>query len=50
MNEILLLVEGQGRVSLNKPTLELFRGGPHLAKDLGIEASAVVVGDESSPL
>jgi len=49
MNEILLLVEGQGGLP-NKPTLELFRGGCDLAKDLGIEASAVVVGDESSPL
>ena len=49
MSEILLLVEGQEGVP-DKKTLELFRGGSDLAKDLGIGVSAVVVGDETSPL
>ncbi|HSO72957.1 MAG TPA: electron transfer flavoprotein subunit alpha/FixB family protein, partial [Thermodesulfobacteriota bacterium] len=49
MSELLLLVEGKEGVP-DKPTLELFRGGGDLAKDLGIEASAVVVGDETSAM
>jgi hypothetical protein len=39
MSEILLLVEGQEGVP-DKKTLELFRGGSDLAKDLGIGVSA----------
>jgi electron transfer flavoprotein alpha subunit len=49
MSELLLLVEGKEGLP-DKPTLELFRGGSDLAKDLGIGASAVVIGDETSPL
>jgi electron transfer flavoprotein alpha subunit len=49
MNEILLLVETKEGV-LDKTTLELIRGGSDLATQLGIGASAVVVGHETSPL
>ena len=49
MNEILLLVEAK-EGELDKKTLELIRGGSDLATQLGIEASAVVVGHETSPL
>ena len=49
MNEVLLLVEAK-EGSLDKKTLELIRGGNDLAKDLGIGASAVVVGHETFPL
>jgi electron transfer flavoprotein alpha subunit len=49
MSEILLLVEAK-EGSLDKMTLELIRGGTDLAKDLGIAASAVVVGSETSAL
>jgi electron transfer flavoprotein alpha subunit len=49
MSEILLLVETKAG-SLDKKTLELIRGGTDLAKDLGIDTSAVVVGDETASL
>jgi electron transfer flavoprotein alpha subunit len=49
MSEILMLVEGQEGCP-DKKTLELFRGGRDLAKELGIGASAVVVGEETSAL
>lgn len=49
MSEILLLVEAK-EGSLDKTTLELIRGGSDLAKDLGIDAAAVVVGNETTPL
>jgi electron transfer flavoprotein alpha subunit len=49
MSEVLLLVEAKEGL-LDKKTLELIRGGSDLAKDLGIDASAVVVGHETSPL
>ena len=49
MSEILLLVEGQEGLP-DKKTLELFRGGSDLAKELGIAVSAVVVGDETASL
>lgn len=49
MSEILLLVEAKEGL-LDKTTLELIRGGSELAKDLGIDAAAVVVGNETSPL
>ncbi len=49
MNEVLLLVEAKEGL-LDKKTLELIRGGNDLAKDLGIGASAVVVGHETFPL
>jgi electron transfer flavoprotein alpha subunit len=49
MGEILLLVETKEGL-LDKKTLELIRGGSDLAKDLGIDASAVVVGHETSSL
>ena len=49
MSEILILAEGLGDAP-DKKTLELFRGGSDLAKDLGIGASAVVVGEETSAL
>ncbi|MBN2123500.1 MAG: electron transfer flavoprotein subunit alpha/FixB family protein [Deltaproteobacteria bacterium] len=49
MSEILLLVETK-EGSLDKMTLELIRVAGDLAKDLGTGASAVVVGDETSPL
>jgi electron transfer flavoprotein alpha subunit len=49
MSEILLLVETKAG-SLDKKTLELIRGGSDLARDLGIETSAVMVGDETSSL
>jgi electron transfer flavoprotein alpha subunit len=49
MSEILLLVETKEGL-LDKKTLELIRGGSDLAKDLGIDASAVVVGHETSSL
>ena len=49
MSEILLLVESKEGLLDNK-TLELIRGGSNLAKDLGLDASAVVVGHETSSL
>jgi len=49
MTELLLLVEGKEGVP-DKPTLELFRVGTDLARDLGIEASAVVVGENTASL
>ena len=49
MSEILILVEAKEGLP-DKPSLELIRGGSELAKDLGIEASAVVVGFETSSL
>jgi electron transfer flavoprotein alpha subunit len=49
MSDILILVESKGG-ALEKMTLELIRGGSALAKDLGTDASAVVVGDETSAL
>lgn len=49
MSELLLLVEAKEGL-LDKTTLELIRGGSELAKDLGIDAAAVVVGNETSPL
>jgi electron transfer flavoprotein alpha subunit len=49
MNELLLLVESKEGLP-DKTTLELIRGESDLAKDLGIDASAVVVGDETSSL
>jgi len=49
MSELLLLVEAKEGL-LDKTTLELIRVGSELAKDLGIDAAAVVVGNETSPL
>ena len=49
MGEIVVLVEAKEGLP-DKKTLELIRGGIDLAKGLGIGASAVVVGDETSPL
>jgi electron transfer flavoprotein alpha subunit len=49
MSEVILLVEAKEGL-LDKKTLELIRGGSDLAKDLGTDASAVVVGHETSPL
>ena len=49
MSELLLLVESKEGLP-DKTTLELIRGASDLAKDLGIEASAVVVGHEISSL
>jgi electron transfer flavoprotein alpha subunit len=49
MNEILVLVDSKEGLLENR-TLELIRGGSDLAGDLGIEASAVVVGDDTSAL
>ena len=49
MNEVLLLVESKGGLLDNK-TLELIRGGSDLSKDMGLDASAVVVGHETSSL
>jgi len=49
MSELLLLVESKEGL-LDKTTLELIRVGSELAKDLGIDAAAVVVGNETSPL
>jgi electron transfer flavoprotein alpha subunit len=49
MSDLLILVESKGG-ALEKMTLELIRGGSELAKDLGTDASAVVVGDETSAL
>jgi electron transfer flavoprotein alpha subunit len=49
MSEILLLVESKEGL-LDNNTLELIRGGSNLAKDLGLDASAVVVGHETSSL
>ena len=49
MREILLLVESKEGL-LDKQTLELIRGGSGLAKDLGLDASAVAVGDETASL
>lgn len=49
MSEVLLLVEAKGG-SLDAKTLELIRGGSDLAKDMGIGASAVVIGHETAPL
>jgi len=49
MSELLLLVEAKEGL-LDKTTLELIRAGSELAKELGIDAAAVVVGNETSPL
>lgn len=49
MSDLLLLVEAKEGL-LDKTTLELIRGGSQLAKDIGIDAAAVVVGNETSPL
>jgi electron transfer flavoprotein alpha subunit len=49
MSDVLLLVEAKDG-GLDKKTLELIQGGIVLAKDLGIEASAVVVGNETLQL
>ncbi|MBW1672289.1 MAG: electron transfer flavoprotein subunit alpha/FixB family protein [Deltaproteobacteria bacterium] len=49
MTELLLLVEYK-EGQLEKMTLELIRAGIELAKELGIDASAVVVGGEISTL
>jgi len=49
MSEVLLLVEAKDGV-LDKSSLELIRGASGLARDLGINASAVVVGHETSAL
>jgi len=49
MSELLLLVESKEGL-LDKTTLELIRVGSELAKDLGTDAAAVVVGNETSPL
>jgi electron transfer flavoprotein alpha subunit len=49
MSEILILVEAKEGL-LDKKTLELMGGARDLARDLSIEASAVVVGHETSPL
>ncbi|MFZ7111095.1 MAG: electron transfer flavoprotein subunit alpha/FixB family protein [Desulfatiglandales bacterium] len=49
MSEILLLVESK-EGSVDKMTLELIRGATDLAKQLGLQTSAVVVGNETAPL
>jgi len=49
MDELLILVEAKEGLLDNK-ALELMRGGSDLAKEMGIEASAVVVGEKISPL
>lgn len=49
MSEVLLLVEAKDGVLDNK-TLELIRGGSDLARESGMDASAVVVGHETSTL
>lgn len=49
MSEVLLLVEAKDGV-LDKTSLELMRGGADLARDLGADASAVVVGDDTASL
>ncbi|SPF39800.1 electron transfer flavoprotein, alpha subunit [Syntrophobacter sp. SbD1] len=49
MSEILLLVESKDGV-LDKKTLELIRGASGLGKELGIGASAVVVGNQTAQL
>jgi len=49
MSELLLLVESK-EGQLDRMTFELIRAGSDLAKDLGIEASAVVAGHETGPL
>jgi electron transfer flavoprotein alpha subunit len=49
MSEILLLVETKEGLP-DKKTLELIQGGSDLARDLGIDLSGVVVGDETTPL
>jgi electron transfer flavoprotein alpha subunit len=49
MSEILLLVESKEGL-LDNQTLELIGGGSNLAKDLGLDISAVVVGHETSSL
>lgn len=49
MSDVLVLVETKEGL-LDKKTLELIRGASGLAKDLGVSASAVVVGSETSPL
>jgi len=49
MSEILILAEGLANAP-DKKTLELFRAGMDLARELGIEAAAVVVGDDTAAL
>ncbi|MDR3568670.1 MAG: electron transfer flavoprotein subunit alpha/FixB family protein [Syntrophobacteraceae bacterium] len=49
MSEILLLVESKDG-ALDKKSLELMRGAGELAKELGVGAAAVVVGDQVGPL
>lgn len=49
MSEVLLLVEAKDGVLDNK-TLELIRGASNLAGESGLDASAVVVGHETSTL
>ena len=49
MNEILILAESKNGL-LDKKTLELIRGASDLGKELGVGASAVVVGDQVAPL
>jgi electron transfer flavoprotein alpha subunit len=49
MSELLVLVESKGG-QLDKMTLELIGAGRDLAKELGMEASAVVAGHATGPL
>lgn len=49
MSDVVMLAEGREGVP-EKTTLELLRGGVALAKDLGCNASAVVVGEETASL
>jgi electron transfer flavoprotein alpha subunit len=49
MSEILILAEGLDNAP-DKKTLELFRAGTDLARDLGIAASAVVAGENVASL
>jgi electron transfer flavoprotein alpha subunit len=49
MSEILILAEGLGE-DPEKKTLELFRAGTDLARDLGAPVAAVVVGENTAAL
>jgi electron transfer flavoprotein alpha subunit len=49
MSEILILAEGLGDAP-DKKTLELFRAGMDLARDLGLAVSAVVAGEKVAAL
>ena len=49
MSEILILAEGLGTAP-DKKTLELFRAGTDLGRDLGIDVSAAVIGDDVAAL